>query len=373
MATYYVDAAAGNDANLGTSPGAGNAWATLTKAANTVAAGDKVNVKVSGPYNEILTLVTSGTVTARIWWEGYTTTVGDLGQVTVEGGNVRATCLQLAAVTFNVFSNFIFQGATAQVVGWTGQADDNFFVGCKFLKGSAAAPVSFQPSSGFAAPVIGFVGCEIANFPGAGIPPNFDALIVTHCEVHGNGGDGISIRGFQSIDCITHCAIYGNTGNGITLAASTTCGPIARNSFSANGGSHIQIDGANNSFVTIDGNVFSGAGAWNVSIVNALSGSSGANATLIHTMRNFYTAGVSGHVSAPAKLIAPVLDVLLTASPFVAANNLSLNNTAGAGAAVRAAAYGNTWPSGNFTGYADAGAIQHQDAGGTTVIFVEDD
>jgi hypothetical protein len=37
MTTYYVDTAVGNDGNAGTSEGAGNAWATIDKAMNTVA------------------------------------------------------------------------------------------------------------------------------------------------------------------------------------------------------------------------------------------------------------------------------------------------------------------------------------------------
>ena len=49
MSTYYVDAAAGNDANAGTS--AGSAWATVGHAAARVAAGDKVYVK-AGTYAE---------------------------------------------------------------------------------------------------------------------------------------------------------------------------------------------------------------------------------------------------------------------------------------------------------------------------------
>ena len=48
--TWYVDGAVGNDSNAGTSPGAGNAWATIGKATSTAAAGDTVNVKASATY-----------------------------------------------------------------------------------------------------------------------------------------------------------------------------------------------------------------------------------------------------------------------------------------------------------------------------------
>src|SRR5258708_32227144 len=117
--TYYVDAAAGNDANAGTSPGAGNAWATLSKAATIVVAGDSVNAKGSASYNEILTLTTSGTAGSPIVWSGYTTTVGDGGRAIIDGQNTRATCLSVAATLLNGFNNFTFQGGTTRIIGNT--------------------------------------------------------------------------------------------------------------------------------------------------------------------------------------------------------------------------------------------------------------
>ena len=48
MATYYVDGVDGDDGNLGTSEGVGNAWATVQKAADTVSAADTVNIKGNG-------------------------------------------------------------------------------------------------------------------------------------------------------------------------------------------------------------------------------------------------------------------------------------------------------------------------------------
>lgn len=56
----------------------------------------------------------------------------------------------------------------------------------------------------------------------------------------------------------------------------------------------------------------------------------------------------------------------LTASPFTnaAANDFSLNNTAGGGGSLRAAGYSGSWPvMTGTTGYPDVGPAQHQDAG----------
>ena len=82
MATYYVDTAVGDDANAGTSEGAGNAWATIDKAMNTVAAGDKVWVKASGTYDENGNIDTAGSLLSPIEFEGYSSTTGDNGKVT---------------------------------------------------------------------------------------------------------------------------------------------------------------------------------------------------------------------------------------------------------------------------------------------------
>jgi hypothetical protein len=57
MAIYYVRKT-GNDSNNGLSAGA--AWLTITKAANTVSAGDTVYIG-AGTYRELVTMITSGT------------------------------------------------------------------------------------------------------------------------------------------------------------------------------------------------------------------------------------------------------------------------------------------------------------------------
>jgi len=65
-------------------------------------------------------------------------------------------------------------------------------------------------------------------------------------------------------------------------------------------------------------------------------------------------------------------DVTLTGDPFNGASSgdFSLNNTAGAGAACRAAGFPGALPGGSTTGYLDIGAAQHQDAGGGSTFAV---
>ena len=88
MATYYVDGLNGSDAAAGTSEG--TAWKTIDKAMNTVAAGDKVWIEDTATYNETATIDTAGTAASPIEFEGYNTTTGDDGQITIDGQSTRA-------------------------------------------------------------------------------------------------------------------------------------------------------------------------------------------------------------------------------------------------------------------------------------------
>lgn len=370
MATYYVDGAVGNDANAGTSPGAGNAWATIGHAASTVAAGDKVNVKNSASYAELVAITTSGSVTANIVWEGYTTTVGDGGRAIIEGGNTRATCLHLADKIFNVWKNFTFQGATTQIIGWSGTAEIRFY-NCRILKGTGAAPVSMQATSGFSFPLSAFVGCEVGNFAGAGIQ-NVNIVQVAYCDIHDLGGVGISAAGFHPVGPIIGNRIYTCTGNGIGIGP--TSEPFAgygvvitSNSIYACADG-INIDGGTNGTCLIANNVITAGTGWGINVPNALAGTS-----CIVEGSNFFYSNASGTISSAARVVNFVADVTLSGSPFTSpgTGDMSLNNTASAGALVRALAWPHTAASGTTTLYNDGGSAQHQDAGGgTTNIFL---
>lgn len=360
MATYYVDAATGNDTDDGLSEA--NAWLTLGKAASTVAAGDKVNVK-AGTYNEIVTLATSGTADNEIVWEGYTTTVGDgtPGIVVVEGGNTRATCLAMPSISRNIFRWFAFQGATTQVLGWSGAPGSVTFFGCKILKGSGTAPVSMQQTADFGIAPLLFVHSEVANFGGDGIHNITSPGGVFGCEIHDNGGDGIDHAAFRSTPFIVGNLIYDNTGDGIKLGSNGSNYLIANNTIVDNGGDGIEIGGAANDRMILINNIFDGNGGWNINIVAAQSGS-----TQILSAKNFYRAGTSGHINDTGRLSQLAADVLLTGDPFTAkaSDDYSLDNTADEGAAVRAAALINAFPRAVTVGYLDGGAVQHQDPAG---------
>jgi hypothetical protein len=188
MPTYYVDGAVGNDGNLGTSEGAGNAWATIDHAMNNVIAGDKVWVKASATYNEMATVDTAGTLGNDIVFEGYTTTPGDNGKATING---TTHCLQdsIAGSMYYCFKNFILTGATSHGVDWA--SDDEY----------------------------AFYNCEIINNGGYGINADrYGALV--NCIVANNGSYGAWVTN-ESI--FAGCVFYGNVNSSIRTGAYSVC------------------------------------------------------------------------------------------------------------------------------------------------------
>lgn len=180
MATYYVDGAVGDDGNAGTSEGAGNAWATINKAMDTVAAGDKVNVKASVTYLEDVELETAGTSTSQILFEGYTTTPGDGGRVKIDGQNTRE-CLSGNALTagnaYYVFKNFWFYDGIGSSVVLT-NVDNCTWVNCRFSHAGIDGVVVDEEH--------GFIFCEFDNNAGKGAQIDQRSCCI-FCSAHNNG------------------------------------------------------------------------------------------------------------------------------------------------------------------------------------------
>ncbi len=185
---YFVDVAVGNDGNLGTSAGAGNAWQTLGKAATTVAADDTVNVEPSGEYivqdgatGAVLQIRTVGTLSAPIAWVGN-------GLVTLNAGtNGLTNCLShnsLTGVTYNKFKNFRFTGAASDGVDLDGP-DRMSFENCR---SDNHGGIGFSGDNNFL-----FVACEADNNTG----PGFDTDTTTMangCIARTNSGNGFISR-----------------------------------------------------------------------------------------------------------------------------------------------------------------------------------
>lgn len=109
MTVYYVRASMGNDGNTGLSPA--QAWLTVDKAANEVAAGDDVYIG-AGVYRETVTIDTSGTNGSEIRW------FGDIdGAQTGDNG--------LVVITVN--ADEVGTGGTGDVINLNGQKYNEFY------------------------------------------------------------------------------------------------------------------------------------------------------------------------------------------------------------------------------------------------------
>ena len=149
--------------------------------------------------------------------------------------------------------------------------------------------------------------------------------------------NGFNLDAALSNTTMNGCVAYDNSGSGVALTGTYESALMLNNILALNGGYGI-------TFGTTQRNA---APVWNY---NAFySNTSGA--------RNNVTAGAN--------------DVTLTGDPFTngASGDFSLNNTAGAGAACRAAGYPGVFINGLTTGYIDLGAAQHQDSGGGTTSY----
>jgi hypothetical protein len=126
MAEWYVVSTA-TGAGDGTSEA--DAFTTIDAAFSepTLAGGDKIWVKATATYSEQANIDTEGSATAPIVVEGYTSTEGDNGKVTIDGGSNCIT--DTPSNNYYVFKNFIFTGASSHGVN---VANIYAFLNCDF-------------------------------------------------------------------------------------------------------------------------------------------------------------------------------------------------------------------------------------------------
>lgn len=209
MATYWVEAGHGGT-NSGTEA---NPWLTIDQAMNAVGAGDKVWVKASANYAELVTIDTVGGDTTPIVFEGYTSATGDGGTVTITGGAARASCLNDSlAINVNVyyvFKNFRFTNSTGVNVDMG--CDHVTFKNCRF---------DTAGSLGLRCQVVLCQGCSIDTNVSAGVHVNGGTgAIFIGCAVHSNGGAGI-ICDYPIV--LLYCTLFSNVHESLTVGSGDT-------------------------------------------------------------------------------------------------------------------------------------------------------
>jgi hypothetical protein len=182
---------------------------------------------------------------------------------------------------------------------------------------------------------------------------------IVSCFVSG-GGDG-TVFGIktQNTSAVIDCIVTGYSGVGISVGNASIIDRCTVNGCTGANGNGVQVDGldvlasntisyGNSQF----GFAISSTGA--ESAAQLLNCAGGAN-TSGNTDTNFAAVptSIQGFIT-------------LTATPFTAAGSgdFSLNNTAGGGALLQAAAYPGVFPGGTTTSYSDVGAAQHPAAAG---------
>lgn len=298
--TYYVDVTTGNDGDDGLTEG--NAWQTIQKATTETVAGDTVYIKGSASYtaedttsggkNSVWNLKTAGGITTPILWEGYSSTPGDNGIVTIDAsGETLANAMNSSIGGGNIyhtFKNFRFTGGSSQGVNLSLE-DRVLFVFCRFDTNADD-------------------GIEADNF-----------VLFVHCTVDNNAGRGIDT---DETGGILFCKIYNNGSYG---SAAITCTYFA-SVFYDNTTSH--INGASSTHVyncTFDGNNSTVNGiinfTYNNSIANsifsdcatAISGLAGTE-NLVVSLNNLYDSNTVNVTNFPLGDNAVEADPLFDAS-----------------------------------------------------------
>ena len=259
--TYYVDAATGNDANVGT--GRAAPWRTLQKACDAATPNSTVLVR-GGTYYENLVVRVSGAAAQPITFQAYGTEV-----VRVDGtGTAGTTLLRVANGSFLRFENLVFQNLTAanaqgilvETTG-TGTATDLTFKNVtvrniRWTNNAAAVPRATDNAQGFIAygrqggiTRLTLDSCEVSdNVLGFSealtMDGNVDGFAVRRCRVHDNTNIGIALIGHYGVspdpatDQARHGLVQGNSCYRNVSAYATSGG--------------LYVDGARD--IVVDGN-----------------------------------------------------------------------------------------------------------------------
>ncbi len=239
MSDYYIDGLNGNDANAGTSEGAGNAWKTMGKAiSNPIAAGDRVFVKANATYTENPNFTSiPGTMAAPVVVEGYGSVVGDGVRATivgdglirwvlvvgvkysvrnfkVSGGSSVANSAGIHLDRLSVVENCEVDGESLIRYGFFGEVD-TYNVGCYSHDCTVSAFRFFGLGGAFAC---------IADNSVTGIQPILRTFGFFYCIARGNSLTGLAGNSFE---LIANCTVDGlGGGKGITQGSTSAVATV---------------------------------------------------------------------------------------------------------------------------------------------------
>ncbi|OQP39285.1 hypothetical protein A4D02_18355 [Niastella koreensis] len=260
---YYVDGAAGNDANNGLS--LTTAWKTIQKSFNTAGAGSTVMIK-GGTYYEQLTVKVSGTAGSPVTFTNYN---GE--QVIIDGSkNSGTTIVTITDKSNLVFSNLTVQNITKNnAIGVLVSANKTggvsnltfhnvAFKNIKWTSNASTTPNSNQNAQPFIAFGYGtaqanaitnlvvdsceFTGNVTGYSESLSLDGNIDGFTITNNKVHDNSNIGIAAIGHygtssnSALDQSRNGLISGNTCYNNKAGYATSGGIYV------DGGANIKID-----------------------------------------------------------------------------------------------------------------------------------
>jgi len=281
---------------------------------------------------------------------GYTSTRGDGGSITVQPSAAITT---ITLSWYVSLENFILNGNSTgtQGVSVTGRYNQLYNVVAHHF--TAEGIIQSEQCTIY-------VNCSVYNCGGTNgsFVPEIAVLISCYCY---NAKGFYSIAPAPATTVFIDCVAYNNTGWGFYTSGficSVTRCVAANNSL---GGIYSNLAQVTNCILV--GNT--GYGIYVNFLYSAVPGSPLFlnNAFYSNSSGNYSNSGY-GYTNGGG-----LGDIILTGNPFnnPSSNDFSLNNTAGAGAACRAAGFPGVAPFG--TGYIDIGALQSQSTGGTTSYF----
>lgn len=334
----------------------------------------RVNFKNSASY--LPTSAMTNATTGPVVWQGYSSSVGDGGRATIDG-STNAIALFSTSGGGHEFADFIFTNNAASGTNTMVSSSGNgaCFRRCVFhdcrgngLNISAGSVVECE-----------FYACNTSNSTGTGGLSVNNGVEALRCIFHDNTGSnnsGALTGSFQNWAYFTECIFDTNGKNGLLINGNAYT-KVSKCDFYNNGSPGIDINnssglGAANANVTIESCNFIKNGTYGI-IGNGAGGRIGS---VINCGFGAGTAANSSGTTSSLKGIIETGSVTYGSNllPWVDAPNGDFRiNLAAAKGAGRGTFTQTASSYAGAVGYPDIGSNQHQDAGGSTVIIVEED
>jgi hypothetical protein len=319
----------------------------------------RVNFKNDATYS--ITAAMTHTVQGPTVFQGYTSTFGDLGRATIDGGTSGASYILLALSGSGVdctLSDLIFQnnGATGSATGLDASSNRNIVTRCVvnsvrghgFAGGNLIECEAYSCNQSNTANTAGFgmasgsgmwaycISHDNSGSNSSGFYAQGGHATAIGCIADTNGAHGFNLNGITLPVVMIGCDAYNNAGSGLRKQGTSSCNLIVRNcNFVSNGAYGVDASGS-----TLGNEGY----LWNCGF------------------HNNTTATVNG--------LGPVVEVgsvTLGGVPYTDAANgdfrISLSAAKGTGRGTytqTAASYTGT------VGYPDIGAAQHQETAGSS-------